>query len=152
MRTQSTTLVVSVALALAVGCGSTRYRLVSSDHDVQLGEQVALSPVAHGATSSGDRASFDASLATALEDSTPDHQVQPHHADAPYVVHVNVHELRRDGARTVANTAVTVRDQDGNTVDELEIDFAVEADEGAAGAELGRRIGYYLTHREGNQL
>ena len=140
---------VILALCLSLlGCGSIGYRVVSTDHAVRLGASVALSPISH-AGGTGDPEGFDASLARALEDTTPDHRVE---ADARYTIHVDVRELRREGERTIASSAVSIRDGRGQTVDELDVSFEVRADEAEAGAELGRRIGHFVTHREDHRI
>lgn len=144
------TLALSFALIVAAGCGSTRYRVVASDHDVVLASSIALAPVTHTAAVA-DTNAFDASLAAAVDDATPDHRIGAG-LDAPHSIFVDVRELRHEGERTISTTEVSIKDRDGNTVDQLEIAFEVAADETAAGAELGRRIGYFITHREGHQI
>jgi hypothetical protein len=150
MGTRMLGIAIGLVCLLAVGCGSTRYRVLESNHDVVLGSTLSLQPVTHTAAVA-DTGSFDASLASAVEDATPDHRVAAD-LDALHQVFVDVKTLRHDGERTLTTTEVAIRDRDGNTVDQLEIEFDIASDETGAGAELGRRIGYFITHREGHQI
>ena len=149
------TLFVSLSLALVLGltgCGGAGYRVVSSAHEVELTSQLAVAPTQNGST--GDPAAIaevDHGLMQGLAASAPSHRFARGSA-APFTLQVALSQLEaREGGTLIAGE-VTITNTRGTVVDEVHISFDHAGDRIAAGEELGRRVGHYLTHREGYHL